>query len=255
MGMTRTTGTSLAEPLDHIETAIGRIADGGVIHIGPGTYDVILIIERSMSLIGHGRVTLDGGSDEQVLRVNRGTVHVENVTIARGQDWEGGGVHNRGTLHMNRCTIRDCRVLILIFDTTGGGVYNRGNLTMTNCTITGNRSEPFGTLCNGMQKGLGGGLYNYSGTMTLRHCTVTNNVAANHSKCGFGIPAGGGIYRRAGEVILDHAARLLAREFLADRRERGRTDRPTRLCLRSACVRGISSAATASAFPHAKLNM
>jgi len=205
------TGASFDHPLEHIETAIERIADGGVIHIGPGTYEVVLIINRSMSLIGHGRVTLDGLTDNQVLRINGGTVYVENVTIARGTHWEGSGVHNRGTLHMRRCTITECRATILIFDTTGAGVYNRGTLTMDNCTITNNRSEPFGTVCGGIQKGLGGGLFNYSGIMTLRHCTVTDNVAANHSKCGDGIPAGGGIYRRAGEVILDHT--LVADNF------------------------------------------
>jgi hypothetical protein len=170
-----------------------------------------LIIERSMSLIGHGRVVLDGGRNYQVLRVNRGTVYVENVTISNGRHWEGAGVHNRGQLHMNRCTISDCRTIILIFDTNGGGVFNRGTLLMTNCTISNNRSEPLGSLCGGVQTGLGGGLFNHGGVMTLRRCTVTNNIAAIHSKCGSGVPAGGGIYQRAGDVFLDHT--LVAGNF------------------------------------------
>ena len=51
------------------------------------------------------------------------------------------------------------------FNTHGGAIVNVGNLTLTDCTVSGNAG------------GLGGAIYNISGTVALTNCTVSGNSA------------------------------------------------------------------------------
>lgn len=70
----------------------------------------------------------------------------------------------------------------------GGGVFiYSGNLTLNNCTVAGNSAN---NSCGG------GGIYNNSGTVTVNNCTVAGN-SANDSW------GGGGILNSAGTVTLN----------------------------------------------------
>ena len=61
---------------------------------------------------------------------------------------------------------------------TGGGIYNEGGtLTLTHCTISENEASD------------GGGIANIGGALTLTHCTIAGNSAGEN---------GGGIYNHDG---------------------------------------------------------
>ena len=67
---------------------------------------------------------------------------------------------------------------------TGGGIYNSGTLTLMNSLLTNNGA------------GLGGGLYNNLGTVTLINVSVYENA---------GYTGGGGIYNNGGTIILKNS--------------------------------------------------
>ena len=64
----------------------------------------------------------------------------------------------------------------------GGGISNGGTLTITDTTLSG----------NGKRASLGGGIYNYLGTLTVRHSTLLDNTAAT----------GGGIFSTGGRLTV-----------------------------------------------------
>ena len=76
------------------------------------------------------------------------------------------------------------------FSTSGGGIRNVGTLNLLASQVSNNTvSDPNGSA-------QGGGIFNSSGTSTLRASTVTGNVATG------GTPDGGGIFNSSGSVAL-----------------------------------------------------
>jgi hypothetical protein len=74
---------------------------------------------------------------------------------------DGGGILNRGTLLLIGTTVADNTAAF------GGGIYNRGTATIRRSTISGNRVNYF--------YGLGGGITNFDGDVTLANSTVSHN--------------------------------------------------------------------------------
>lgn len=76
----------------------------------------------------------------------------------------------------------------------GGGIYNAGTLTVNHCTLTNNIAAG-GNAGNGVPGGLGGNGFGggiyNSGTLTVDHCTLANNSAAG-GKGGDSVAANGG---------------------------------------------------------------
>ncbi len=161
---------SQGAPFCDIGDALAVAANGDVIHVEAGNYVELLLIAKSVTISGAGiaLTIVDGNYQGTVLRVTSGTTaRLEDLTLAhgdanQGQTYYGGGVHNAGTLTLERVAVTGCRA------TNGGGLYNLANLTLSHCAVSDNSAYGYD----------GGGIKNKStGTLTMTHCDVTGNYA------------------------------------------------------------------------------
>lgn len=147
-----------------LQTAINRIADGGVIEIAAGTYPspnggfIISDLGKSFTIRAAqgATVTLDGGNSREIftfvnssIDIERGgTVTFENLTFANGKasiDGRAGGFTlQRAQARFVRCTFRNNKG---DQPSTGGGgvlVAIGSKATFEDCTWDGNTAKNFG---------------------------------------------------------------------------------------------------------------
>ena len=157
-----------------------------------------LLVDKSITISGPGsdNLTVDGNHASHVFHVSGGvTATVAGLSITNGGEspGAGGGIYNdHSTLAIDHCTVSDN------LGSVGGGVYNDGysgiaTLTVTNSTFSGNSvGAPY-------MVGSGGGIYNNgsygSATLTIANSTFSGNSAGYH---------GGGIYNGSGMVTIRH---------------------------------------------------
>jgi CSLREA domain-containing protein len=98
-----------------------------------------------------------------------------NLSVARGDASDGGGIWNFGKL-----TIDHCRFNHNTADYEGGGILNYGSLSVSNSSFDSNVANWGGAILN-------------SGSLTLTKTTLTGNNA---------LERGGGIYNPGGELIV-----------------------------------------------------
>ncbi len=168
--------------------------------------DSNLVIDRSLTVDGDHRITLDGQLDVRVFTITASaSVLLRALTIERGYAQFGGGIYNEGSLRLEHCRVRDNHVWLdaggiihygprlELFDTeiadndaigTGGGIYDagQGETTITHSRITGNLARGQG----------GGGLFRVSSApLTMSYTTVIGNAATSNLDA-----VGGGIHAR-----------------------------------------------------------
>ena len=99
---------------------------------------------------------------------NDGTLLIERTTISDGDATEGGGIYNGGEMTVRESAIIRNRAI------KGGGIYSAEDATSTiiNTTISHNhaRGKVEGN-------GIGGGVYNYGGTVNLANVTIALNTS------------------------------------------------------------------------------
>jgi hypothetical protein len=157
---------------------------------GPPGSITELYIGRSVTVTNTsgGAVTLAGGPGQRsVLMTGPFTVVAINggasgLTISGGDSTPGahfgGGIFNQGSLALTNVAVRDNTTGS--GDGLGGGIFNlRGSLTLTNSSVIDNAVTTNPTLV-----GLGGGIFNDSGTVILNGSRIAGNDAVH----------GGGIY-------------------------------------------------------------
>jgi nitrous oxidase accessory protein len=76
-----TQGTALGAPASEIQALIDQARDGDSIVIPAGHYEGSISINRSISLDGLGKVTLDAGGEGNVIVVTAGNVEIRGMTI------------------------------------------------------------------------------------------------------------------------------------------------------------------------------
>lgn len=217
-------GTCLT-PADDLQQAIDAAVVGGVIHLCSGTWELTdtLLIDKDVSLYGPpsgGPAVLSGQGNNQVVGIATGfTVTLEHIAITQGDADEGAGIFNQGNLglYLSEVTQNTARL--------GGGIYNEGTLSLYYTRVADNAvtksSDPLDPEYDGggiyndegtvdiltssriadntanvqnQEFGMGGGVFNYYGSVTLNDSgAIHDNHAATH---------GGGIYNRAGQVTL-----------------------------------------------------
>ena len=156
-----------------------------------------LLVDKSITISGPGsdNLTVDGNHASHIFHVSGGvTATVAGLSITNGGEvpGAGGGIYNdHSTLAIDHCTVSGNH------GSVGGGVYNDGysgtaTLTVTNSTFSGNSAGY-------LDYGWGGAIYNDgslgSATLTLNNSTFSGNSAGYH---------GGGIYNGSGMVTIRH---------------------------------------------------
>ena len=123
---------------------------------------LVLTDPATTTILGPGakRLTISGGGQHRVIDVQRGSLALSGLTIAKGRADNGGGIRNQGgRLALTRVVLMGSKARLL-----GGGLYNDGIATLSGVTITGNAAS------------LGGGLVNL-GRLSVGELTVRRNVA------------------------------------------------------------------------------
>ena len=157
-----------------LRDAITAAQAGDVIQFAPSVTGTItltagqLSIDRNLTITGPGArvLAVSGNSTSRVFLVRR------NITAAiSGLTIRGGSAEANPDIPST--TVR-----------VGGGIFNDGSLTLVACRITGNTAVSGA----GSSSASGGGIYNYiAGTLTMRDCQLSHNVARSSEAFGGGL--------------------------------------------------------------------
>lgn len=152
--------------------AVASASSGDTIDLtgrtGTITVSGTLNISKTLTFVGPGRdlLTISGGDVYQVMRIDDpATVHISDLTIARGRYFGGGGaIQSRGDLVLDRVTFRG-NASPNALGGGGGAVYSfDGNLTATDTEFLDNTA------------GNAGGALNFTnGTIALLRSTFARN--------------------------------------------------------------------------------
>jgi predicted outer membrane repeat protein len=187
-------------------------------------------IEDSMTIQGPGSkpntIIIDGQGNGNVFRVlhTADNVALRNLTVRRGLDENGGGLHNEGLNtvlagvkfknnqatnggaifnYSGDLTIRRSAIVGNQASKFGGGIQNLGGLTVKGTKLIGNQAGEdggainnlastvdilFSTIAGNRAAGLGGGMRNHQGAVAVFSSTFSGNTA----------DSGGAIYNRSG---------------------------------------------------------
>jgi hypothetical protein len=120
--------------------------------------------------LGAGLLTVDASGvagDRSVFTIDAGaTVVIEGLTITGGNNPDGGGIYNSGTLTVENAVISGN--VANIDNGDGGGIYNDGgSVTLTNVAMTNEAADE------------GGSIYNSNGTVRMTDSSITDSTANN----------------------------------------------------------------------------
>ncbi|MCU0787907.1 MAG: hypothetical protein MUC91_06915 [Verrucomicrobia bacterium] len=134
-----------------------------------------IVLNKNLTLdasLLSGGIQIDGNANGRIFQVDSNrTVVLNSLTITNGfVTGDGGGIHNQGTLTVNRCTLAgNTATNTAVVANYGGGIFNNGTLTVNESSFVGNDVRHFG-----------GGLLNYyAGTCTVNQSTFWGNTADN----------------------------------------------------------------------------
>ena len=108
-------------------------------------------------------ITIDGGDAVLVVAVDRlATLNLNDITIANGGGFDGGGIDNSGTLNVTSSIFSNNTSF------GGGAIFNQGTLMVTGSTFSGNSAS------NASESG--GAIYNET-TATIINSTFSSNTS------------------------------------------------------------------------------
>jgi predicted outer membrane repeat protein len=121
-------------------------------------------ISTNLTITGPGanQLTVSGNNLYQVFNISSGTVSISGLTIANGNNTDGGGIDNAGTLTVTNDIFSGNSA-----SGNGGGIYSSGALTVQDCTFSGNSATN------------GGGIDVNTGTVTVTNSTFSGNSASS----------------------------------------------------------------------------
>ncbi len=137
-------------------------------------------IAKTLTIDGTGygpgyTITVNGASTYQLLTVNGGaTLTLNDLTLAHGVGFNGGGIFNGGTLTVTNSTFSGNNAY-----NGGGGIFNAGTASVTNSTFFGNSGAYSGALQNQNDS--------VPPTLTVTNCTFTGNSATLGNTYGAGV--------------------------------------------------------------------
>lgn len=148
-------GTMTVSRSRFFENGTGSIILNGIPGVSPNAPLVI-----SDSIIDNNVMSTGIKNNAQLL--------VERTTISGGDAFEGGGIYNASEMTVRESTILRNTAI------RGGGVYSATNAksTFINTTITQNHARG-----KAEGNGIGGGVFNYGGTVYLANSTIVSNTS------------------------------------------------------------------------------
>ena len=133
-------------------------------------------VTDALTITGPGAsvLTVDGGGAQRILTIAANkVVQLSHLTFANGrqENYENGGaIENHGVLTASHSVFSNNKS----YGGFGGAIFNDGTLVLIDTTFSSNRVD--GTA--GGPGVFGGAVYSAAGSITVRGCTFTGNVAA-----------------------------------------------------------------------------
>lgn len=199
---------------DGVSPSNGNAGNGGAILNGAGVVTVTHSLIRGNSTGNGGSccsvITAGNGGSGGGIYNDSGTVYITDSTLSgnsagaggskgSGDGGAGGGLaDNTGTVNVTNSTLSGNLTGSGNFSGTlkaagfGGGisVNTGGKLNVTNSTIAGNSiGDNFSSIAAAI--GLGGGIFAFSGQLTVINTTIANNTLGSHGSGSGGGYAGG----------------------------------------------------------------
>lgn len=184
-GTTTSGSCDLVVPTDHasVQEAVDATPDGGRLCIEAGIHDGGLIIQdRQLDILGldgAAATTLQGVEWGSVVYIEGGTVSLSGLTLTRGQESKGGGLHAEGaTLLLEDLEISNNQASF------GAGLFiQSGSLTMSRVTVADNGGRSWYDVG-------GGGIALLDTVATLEEVQIERNGVSSDAYAA----AGGGLY-------------------------------------------------------------
>ncbi len=178
-GQSTTHTSTTVGPKKTVSSGVSAVANGGVLTLASGTYNVNnLVISKSMTINGAGytKTIITGSNAGRIFTINDGAkVTISGVTIENGKSTYGGAIHNSGSLQLKYSLFKNN-----YSPDYGGAIYNNGALSSYYVTYTHNNAVT------------GAGITNDAdGSMSIARSTFTYNHA---SGTGSGKGYGGAIH-------------------------------------------------------------
>ncbi|MGM8227779.1 choice-of-anchor Q domain-containing protein [Cellvibrio sp. ARAG 10.3] len=165
--------------------------------VGPQNYGGAAILNEGVMTVTRSRFNENGGEGGYGSTIANGVPGFSTgasllISDSVIEDGDGTGIHNHATLVVERTTIRDGDAA------EGGGIYNGGEMTLRESAVIRNRAIKGGgiysaegatsTIINTTishnhargkveGNGIGGGVYNYGGTVNLANVTIASNTS------------------------------------------------------------------------------
>jgi Leucine-rich repeat (LRR) protein len=135
-----------------------------------------------------------GASAGRVLEILAGIVEINNLTITGGDgnNINGSGIINSGTLTLTNCVVRNNTLTGGIAN--GAGIYNTGFLVLRNSTVNNNVINSISSTFQGA------GIYHNGSNLLMEYCTVSSNSFSP----GGGSFQGAGLYLGNASFVFDN---------------------------------------------------
>ena len=143
---------------------------------------------KTLNINGNNK-TINGNNTHQFLKINSGTVIINNIKIINCfTDDEGGAIYNKAKLTIINTTLNNN------IAHSGGSIYNFGKTTIVNSLLNNNKVA----YDYNEDVGYGGAIYNEA-NLNIINCTLNSN--SHHSIDGFYLGEGGAIYNTGNLTI------------------------------------------------------
>jgi len=174
-----------------LRDAVAAAGDGDLIGFAVGNNQTITLTSNAPLAVGLN-VTIDGGNSPgltvdgnnatTVFSITGGTVSISNLSIAHGQasvtdPYQAAGQYDGGAIfNASVLTLDQVTIHDNSANARGGGIYNfTGLVTMTNSTVSGNSAPD------------GGGIFNADLVGTTNVAIVNSTITGNSATYGGGI--------------------------------------------------------------------
>lgn len=165
-----------------IQDAVDAASPGDVISVTDAVHtEAGIAVDQDVTIQGQGveatvvqaHATAGAATDRVFFVLPGTTATIRDMTIRHGnpisEPESGGGIHNQGTLTVERCLVTQNSA------SAGGGLLNDGTLTVIDSTVSGNTARGGGIRY--VECSTGGGVKAMSGTATFVGSTISGNVS------------------------------------------------------------------------------
>ena len=175
-------GDPLNEDEIVLQVGVYSLTIGGTDEDNAQTGDLDILDDLTVTGTTADETIIDANGIDRVFEIMSDVkAKFKGIAITNGgvNEDSGGGISNKGTLKIAKCTVSD-NTASANSSAYGGGIYNDGTMKIASSTVSGN------TVSSASDDAYGGGIYN-DGTLKITKSMVSDNTASGDTAYGGGI--------------------------------------------------------------------